>query len=192
PRPGDDGGSGGEPILVPGNPVKMSGVAEGPETRFPWLGEHTDEVLAAELGLSPEELARLRSDGGIGERLRRQGEAWPERPAAKQHEREMQTTVAAATVPVGARSRDQTLVMRYVLELARTGLRLRHKRAHALLVRDFVSWLRVEFLGTAARVGLLAALASGPRRLDHLADDLAGVDRAPVGSLLQRAVPGRQ
>src|SRR5262249_46261611 len=26
PRPGDDGGSGGEPILVPGNPVKMSGV----------------------------------------------------------------------------------------------------------------------------------------------------------------------
>ena len=34
---------------MPGNPVKMSKVAEGPETRVPWLGEHTDEVLRAEL-----------------------------------------------------------------------------------------------------------------------------------------------
>jgi crotonobetainyl-CoA:carnitine CoA-transferase CaiB-like acyl-CoA transferase len=63
PRPGDEGG---EPILVPGNPVKMSGVAEGPETRVPWLGEHTDEVLSAELGLSDDELGRLRADGVIG------------------------------------------------------------------------------------------------------------------------------
>ncbi len=49
-----------EPVLVPGNPVKMSKVAEGPETRVPWVGEHTDEVLTAELGLTPDELAVLR------------------------------------------------------------------------------------------------------------------------------------
>jgi formyl-CoA transferase len=54
-----------QPVLVPGNPVKLSGVAEGPETRVPWLGEHTDAVLSHELGLSPADLARLRSDGVI-------------------------------------------------------------------------------------------------------------------------------
>ena len=31
-----------EPILIPGNPVKLSRMAEGPETRVPWVGEHTD------------------------------------------------------------------------------------------------------------------------------------------------------
>jgi crotonobetainyl-CoA:carnitine CoA-transferase CaiB-like acyl-CoA transferase len=50
-----------QPVLVPGNPVKLSEVAEGPETRVPWLGEHTDEVLQAELGLSADELAALRA-----------------------------------------------------------------------------------------------------------------------------------
>ncbi|MEM7141961.1 MAG: CaiB/BaiF CoA-transferase family protein [Actinomycetota bacterium] len=55
---------GGDPILVPGNPVKMSRTPEGPETRVPWLGEHTDEVLIAELGLDTERLAALR-DAGI-------------------------------------------------------------------------------------------------------------------------------
>lgn len=54
-----------QPVLVPGNPVKMSGVAEGPETRVPWLGEHTDTVLADELGLAPGDLATLRADGVI-------------------------------------------------------------------------------------------------------------------------------
>jgi formyl-CoA transferase len=49
-----------EPVLVPGNPVKISGVAEGPETRVPWLGEHTADVLAAELGLTAGEIAALR------------------------------------------------------------------------------------------------------------------------------------
>ncbi|MGQ0831758.1 MAG: CaiB/BaiF CoA transferase family protein [Microthrixaceae bacterium] len=51
-----------DPVLIPGNPVKMTQVAQGPETRVPWLGEHTDEVLAAELGLSDEDLAQLRAD----------------------------------------------------------------------------------------------------------------------------------
>jgi len=54
-----------QPILTPGNPVKLSDMAEGPETRVPWLGEHTDEVLAAELGLDPVTLARLRDAGTI-------------------------------------------------------------------------------------------------------------------------------
>jgi crotonobetainyl-CoA:carnitine CoA-transferase CaiB-like acyl-CoA transferase len=54
-----------QPVLVPGNPVKMTNVAQGPETRVPWLGEHTDEVLAAELGLSADALVALREDGVI-------------------------------------------------------------------------------------------------------------------------------
>ena len=54
-----------EPVLVPGNPVKLSKMTEGPETRVPWVGEHTAEVLAAELGLSDDELAGLRDRGVI-------------------------------------------------------------------------------------------------------------------------------
>jgi formyl-CoA transferase len=54
-----------EPVLIPGNPVKMTNVAEGPETRVPWLGEHTDAVLAEELGLGEAELADLRAAGAI-------------------------------------------------------------------------------------------------------------------------------
>ena len=54
-----------EPVLVPGNPVKMTNVAEGPETRIPWLGEHTDAVLGEELGLGDDDLAALRADGTI-------------------------------------------------------------------------------------------------------------------------------
>ncbi len=56
---------GGNPVFIPGNPIKMSRTAQGPETRVPWLGEHTDEVLSTELGLSADELARLRTDGLI-------------------------------------------------------------------------------------------------------------------------------
>ena len=54
-----------EPVLIPGNPVKMSAVSEGPETRVPWVGEHTQEVLHAELGLSEVELSTLREQGVI-------------------------------------------------------------------------------------------------------------------------------
>jgi SAM-dependent methyltransferase len=78
--------------------------------------------------------------------------------------------------------------MRYSLDLALTGLRLRHKRAHGLLVRDFVGWLRVEFLGTAARTGVLAALAAGPRTLDDLAHDVGGADPDLLASLLEVGV----
>ena len=55
-----------DPVLVPGNPVKLSGMAEGPEHRVPWLGEHTLELLAAELGMGPGELAELAAAGVIG------------------------------------------------------------------------------------------------------------------------------
>jgi len=54
-----------EPVLVPGNPVKMSRVVEGPEHRIPWVGEHTDSVLGSELGLSTAEITELRNDGVI-------------------------------------------------------------------------------------------------------------------------------
>jgi crotonobetainyl-CoA:carnitine CoA-transferase CaiB-like acyl-CoA transferase len=54
-----------EPVLVPGNPVKLSAVEEPAETRVPWVGEHTEDVLRTELGLDDEELARLRAAGVI-------------------------------------------------------------------------------------------------------------------------------
>ena len=54
-----------DPVLVPGNPVKLSKMADGPDERVPWVGEHTDAVLRAELGLSDDELTRLRNAGVI-------------------------------------------------------------------------------------------------------------------------------
>jgi crotonobetainyl-CoA:carnitine CoA-transferase CaiB-like acyl-CoA transferase len=54
-----------QPVLTPGNPVKLSKMVEGPETRPPWLGEHTDEVLGTELGLGGDEITRLRALGAI-------------------------------------------------------------------------------------------------------------------------------
>jgi len=50
---------------VPGNPVKLSDVPDGPDARVPWLGEHTDATLRAELGLDDAEVARLRDAGVI-------------------------------------------------------------------------------------------------------------------------------
>lgn len=57
---------GDDPVLIPGNPVKLSKVAEGPETRPPWLGEHTGDVLTTDLGLNDDEIADLRTRGVIG------------------------------------------------------------------------------------------------------------------------------
>lgn len=54
-----------QPVLTPGNPVKISGVAEGPESRVPWLGEHTDQILGDELGLDASRIAELRDAGVI-------------------------------------------------------------------------------------------------------------------------------
>lgn len=60
PRP-----EGGDPVLTPGNPIKMSRVSEGPDVRMPWLGEHTNEVLNAELGLDDARIEELRAKGVI-------------------------------------------------------------------------------------------------------------------------------
>lgn len=63
PRPDSD-----RPLLIVGNPIKLSATAEGPVTRWPTLGQHTDEVLRADLGLSDAELAGLRERGVIAAR----------------------------------------------------------------------------------------------------------------------------
>jgi crotonobetainyl-CoA:carnitine CoA-transferase CaiB-like acyl-CoA transferase len=54
-----------DPVLTPGNPVKLSKIAETSETRWPWTGEHTRDVLRAELGLDDVELDRLIDNGVI-------------------------------------------------------------------------------------------------------------------------------
>ena len=61
--PRDDGG---DPLLVPGNPIKLSGPdGAGDEyvpTEMPLLGEDTDAVLTDLAGLTPDELAALRAE----------------------------------------------------------------------------------------------------------------------------------
>jgi formyl-CoA transferase len=54
-----------QPVLIPGNPVRLSGVSAPAEQRPPWLGEHTADVLAQELGLVPHEITTLRAAGVI-------------------------------------------------------------------------------------------------------------------------------
>ena len=53
------------PVLIPGNPVKLSKVAEEDEGRVPWVGELTHDVLRAELGLDDAQLAALAETGII-------------------------------------------------------------------------------------------------------------------------------
>ncbi len=47
-------------MLVHGNPIKMSHMAEGPIQSFPRLGQHTDELLHELLDLTPAEITTLR------------------------------------------------------------------------------------------------------------------------------------
>ena len=54
-----------QPVLYPGAPGEVRRGVRGPEPRVPWLGEHTDGVLADELGLGAAELAELREAGVI-------------------------------------------------------------------------------------------------------------------------------
>lgn len=54
-----------QPVLSPGNPVRITGVETHRGGRVPWLGEHTAQVLREELGLGDAELGRLREDGVI-------------------------------------------------------------------------------------------------------------------------------
>jgi formyl-CoA transferase len=53
------------PMLVVGNPVKLSRATDGPIAPFPGLGEHTDAVLEEELGLDAAARAGLRERGVI-------------------------------------------------------------------------------------------------------------------------------
>lgn len=55
-----------DPLLVVGNPIKLSGSEEEPAGRWPTLGQHTSEILAADLDLGEAELADLRGRGVIG------------------------------------------------------------------------------------------------------------------------------
>ncbi len=53
------------PVRVTGNPIKLSGLGEPPPRRWPLLGEHTEEILAEELGLSSPEIDDLRRRGVV-------------------------------------------------------------------------------------------------------------------------------
>jgi CoA:oxalate CoA-transferase len=52
------------PVQTIGNPIKVASslVGQDPTRRLPRLGEHTDEVLRDRLGISDDELRRLRDD----------------------------------------------------------------------------------------------------------------------------------
>lgn len=54
-----------QPVLVAGNPVKMSSIPDELERPFPKVGEHTEEVLQHLLGLDAADLADLRRQGAI-------------------------------------------------------------------------------------------------------------------------------
>jgi crotonobetainyl-CoA:carnitine CoA-transferase CaiB-like acyl-CoA transferase len=55
-----------QPVLVPGNPALIAGRHEGGDRRIPWLGEHTDEILRDELGLTDAVIEGMRSSSIVG------------------------------------------------------------------------------------------------------------------------------
>ncbi len=55
-----------QPVLVAGNPIKLSNDPERPDGAFPLVGEHTDDVLATLLGFDADQLRVLRNEGVIG------------------------------------------------------------------------------------------------------------------------------
>jgi crotonobetainyl-CoA:carnitine CoA-transferase CaiB-like acyl-CoA transferase len=55
-----------QPVLVPGNPALIVDRGDGRDRRIPWLGEHTDEVLREELGLTDAAIKTLRSSAVVG------------------------------------------------------------------------------------------------------------------------------
>jgi crotonobetainyl-CoA:carnitine CoA-transferase CaiB-like acyl-CoA transferase len=69
-----------QPVLVAGNPIKMSRVAEGPESNVPLMGEHTDSVLSSVLGLDEATIDELISDGVVS---RAQDRPRPDATAAR-------------------------------------------------------------------------------------------------------------
>jgi len=55
-----------QPVLVAGNPIKMSRLDEDAGLGLPSVGQHTDEVLSELLGLDHASIGALRRDGAIG------------------------------------------------------------------------------------------------------------------------------
>jgi crotonobetainyl-CoA:carnitine CoA-transferase CaiB-like acyl-CoA transferase len=55
-----------QPVLVPGNPALIVDRHESGDRRIPWLGEHTDEILRNELGLTDATIERMRSSSVVG------------------------------------------------------------------------------------------------------------------------------
>jgi len=53
-------------VLMAGNPIKMSRLAEGPLHKYPGPGEHTAQVLSELLGLDAAGIERLRASGAFG------------------------------------------------------------------------------------------------------------------------------
>jgi SAM-dependent methyltransferase len=72
----------------------------------------------------------------------------------------------------------------YWRQQVRAARRLPHKRAHERLRRDFTSWLRVEFLGTAASAGVLDALTQAGSA-DELGRRLGVTDVGLLEALLR-------
>jgi crotonobetainyl-CoA:carnitine CoA-transferase CaiB-like acyl-CoA transferase len=54
-----------QPVLVAGNPIKMSKVAEGPESDLPLMGEHTASVLRTVLDLDESAIDELMAAGVV-------------------------------------------------------------------------------------------------------------------------------
>ena len=54
-----------QPVRVHGNPIKFSESPEGPATKWPLVGEHTHDLLRADLDLSDADLEALRCEGVI-------------------------------------------------------------------------------------------------------------------------------
>ena len=53
-------------FLVPGSPIEFGAAAREVPRRAPILGEHTDEILAGDLGMSDGEIAKLRDASVVG------------------------------------------------------------------------------------------------------------------------------
>ena len=55
----------GETVIYPGWPIRQSENPVPPPRRAPHVGEHNEDIYAGELGLKPEDMARLKNAGVI-------------------------------------------------------------------------------------------------------------------------------